>query len=586
MARFMNRIMMLSAKLLRSSAGNLTLVFSLLALPTIGLVGSTIEIGRVVSTRAEVQSALDAATLAGAREYVRDLNLSDEQREQNAIRFAQTYFDQYVSAKPGLASLTNVTRAFEIARDNVFRATSSVRMPTLIAVMVGINDVRILSRSAARAGTPLPIEIALVLDNTGSMERYIRDLRTAGLGLVDAVTEGAQADRVKIAVVPYVTTVNVGRLLSDSALDRDADSINHGKWFENRDVARLIDCNQRPIVPPGYSIVNRNGACYIVSPSRVNVFDLYSQMRNARWKGCLESQAAPYDTTDVPPDSGRPDTLYTPYFYPDTFRYANASGSQTIDGYNDYASDTQNYWSTSGANAVRHLEPFTAGGVPALSSREIAEYRAFNMLKYTAPVNVVEDRPASYGPNAACPTEAVPLTDDFDKVRNALRSMNFWYNSGTNTQIGMAWGWKFLSPTAPFTEGEPYGRAKKIVVLMTDGFNNIVTSAHQLNIAQGAPTTSDYSGIGHLRDGHFATLTGTEAQSELNDRLAQTCENAKAEGIVIYTVLFNYQSPDAEAFYRSCATASTYFYQADNASQLISVFRRIGESINQLQLIE
>lgn len=575
-----------ATELWKSSAGNLALVFALLALPIISLAGSTIEIGRVVGTRAEVQAALDAATLAGAREYVRDLNLEDDQREQNAIRVAGTYFDQYIRAKPSLALLTDVTRGFTVESDNVIRATSSARMPTLIAVMVGINDVQIVSRSAARAGTPLPIEIALVLDNTGSMARYIDDLRTAGLGLVDAVTENAQSQRVKIAVVPYVTSVNVGKLLNGSMLDRNGDSTNHGKWFENRDVARLIDCNQRPSVPAGYNIVNRGGVCYIVSPSHVNIFDLYDQTRNVRWKGCVESQTAPYDTTDAAPDSSNPDTLYTPYFYPDVFRYANLNGTVSQDGFNDYVSDTLNYFSTSGPNAVRHVEPFTAGGVPPLSSREIAEYRAFNILKYSATIIGVENQPSTSGPNAVCPTEIVPLTDDYNKVRNALRQMNYWYNSGTNTQIGMAWGWKLLSPTPPFTEGAHYGEARKIVVLMTDGFNNIVTSSHPLNINQGAPTTSDYSGIGHLRDGHFATVTGAQAQTELSNRLAQTCTNAKAKGILIYTVLFNFQSADAEAFYRSCATSPAYFYQADNSSQLISVFRRIGESINQLQLIE
>ncbi len=43
----------------------------------------------------------------------------------------------------------------------------------------------------------------------------------------------------------------------------------------------------------------------------------------------------------------------------------------------------------------------------------------------------------------------------------------------TSIGEGAAWGWRTLSPGAPFTEGRPYGAEEnqKVLVLMTDGQN-------------------------------------------------------------------------------------------------------------------
>jgi hypothetical protein len=53
--------------------------------------------------------------------------------------------------------------------------------------------------------------------------------------------------------------------------------------------------------------------------------------------------------------------------------------------------------------------------------------------------------------------------------------MRHWSGGGTNQAEGLAWGWRVLSPSAPFTEGRPYNDpsdpVRKVIVLMTDGEN-------------------------------------------------------------------------------------------------------------------
>ena len=57
-----------------------------------------------------------------------------------------------------------------------------------------------------------------------------------------------------------------------------------------------------------------------------------------------------------------------------------------------------------------------------------------------------------------------------------------------------AWGWRVLSPTPPFTEGEPFNAARdnvrKVIVLMSDGENT--------NVGSDVVMSSDYSAYNHL----------------------------------------------------------------------------------------
>ncbi|MGX5831209.1 hypothetical protein [Mesorhizobium sp. 43Arga] len=85
------------------------------------------------------------------------------------------------------------------------------------------------------------------------------------------------------------------------------------------------------------------------------------------------------------------------------------------------------------------------------------------------------------GPNTSCSTTAItPLTDvsttaGASAVKTAIDAMAA--DGATNVPEGMAWGWRTLSSTAPFTEGRPDTERgnDKVLIVLTDGANTYYT---------------------------------------------------------------------------------------------------------------
>ena len=151
--------------------------------------------------------------------------------------------------------------------------------------------------------------------------------------------------------------------------------------------------------------------------------------------------------------------------------------------------------------------------------------------------------------------------------------MRDWSGGGTNQAEGLAWGWRVLSPSPPFTEGAPYGpEVRKVIVLMSDGENT--------NVGSDPVFASDYSAYNHLglwRDYADGSLLGqliggilrgilppqyrrnihssSQYVSYVNSREAALCTNIKNAGIEIYTVIFRETDQATENLMRNCASA-------------------------------
>jgi hypothetical protein len=187
--------------------------------------------------------------------------------------------------------------------------------------------------------------------------------------------------------------------------------------------------------------------------------------------------------------------------------------------------------------------------------------------------------------------------------------MRHWSGGGTNQAEGLAWGWRVLSPTPPFTEGVAFNAAhdnvRKVIVLMSDGENT--------NVGYDPVMSSDYSAYGALgfwRDiangngvglGQLigAVLHGvlppqyrrnitssTNYVQYVNARQAQLCTNIKNDGIEIYAVIFRETDQTTENLMRNCATSPEHFFRADNAQELSEAFDAIGTGIGQLRLTD
>jgi Mg-chelatase subunit ChlD len=133
----------------------------------------------------------------------------------------------------------------------------------------------------------------------------------------------------------------------------------------------------------------------------------------------------------------------------------------------------------------------------------------------------------------------------------------------TYIPAGLMWGWAALTKSEPFTEAEDkvHGQpVRKIMVLMTDGFNTISSSV-------------PYDG------GHFAKDTAAA-----NANTTQLCENVKGAGIELYTVAFALTDPTIKKILEDCASAGGKYYDAATGTDLEEAFKKIAADFSPLRL--
>ncbi|AVO45426.1 TadE/TadG family type IV pilus assembly protein [Phreatobacter cathodiphilus] len=180
---------------------NVALLFSLAALPVFGVVGAAVDYTRVSRIQVQIQAALDSASLAVAKDS-RTLSASGLQEAANRA-FAGNFTPP--------ADLTLGTLG--VTRDgNTIRLAVSGSLQTTIAATLGVSSMPVSVISQTSWNEP-KIEIALVLDNTGSMawSGKMAALKAAALDLISELeATRVSADQVKIAVVPFATQVNIG----------------------------------------------------------------------------------------------------------------------------------------------------------------------------------------------------------------------------------------------------------------------------------------------------------------------------------------------------------------------------------------
>ena len=93
---------------------------------------------------------------------------------------------------------------------------------------------------------------------------------------------------------------------------------------------------------------------------------------------------------------------------------------------------------------------------------------------------------------------------------------------------GLAWGWRVLSPTVPFTQGAAYNDKKwrKVVVFMTDGENDVSNGTNTLN---GSVYTSYGYVTTTLAKNRFGTTNTNLAEPALDTKLLTVCSGIKAK---------------------------------------------------------
>lgn len=188
------------------------------------------------------------------------------------------------------------------------------------------------------------------------------------------------------------------------------------------------------------------------------------------------------------------------------------------------------------------------------------------------------------GPNKACPAPITPLIQSKSAVHAAISSMTPRLN-GTTSHVGLVWGWRVLSPrwrglwtgsADPANLPLDYDaeNMEKVIILLTDGQN------------YWSGNGAYYNAHGYIWDGRLGTTSWSAAMDIMNERTAQICENVKAAGIILYTILFQVNDPDTDRMYEECATTPAHYYNSPTNADLQVAFKKIAGELSNLRIAE
>ncbi|NKB57719.1 MAG: pilus assembly protein TadG [Alphaproteobacteria bacterium] len=450
--RVQNRVGRLFRAVGRSQRGGVLILWALAAIPVVIGVGAAVDVSRAYMAKSRLAFALDAAGLAAG---------AGGETEAEMRTIAEQYFAaNYREELPGTPSVPTL-----VVDGGVIKVSGTVTLEPTLLRLIGQGDFTV---AAAAEVLRKGLEVALVLDNTGSMRSSdkIGALRTASQDLVDILFANPElSSKLTVGIVPYAGTVNLGAA--------------------------------------GLSIISG------VTPAD------FSETDQEKWKGCVLARTYPDDVRDTPSGGGAD---WSQFFWP-----------------SEPPSSNSNTWPPASIVFVNNANDVT-------------------------------------GPNRACPTPVTPLTNDKGILDAAVGAMRAWRGGGTFSNVGMAWGWRVLSPEAPFTTGLPYETPgfDKVAILMTDGRNNYAGN--------------DYAAYEYLSEGNLGTTSSSAARTILNNRLAEVCTNMKAAGIIIYTITFLLTDEPTKTIYRNCASDDDKYFDSGNNAALQDTFNDIAEQLINLRV--
>ena len=506
----------------RDRSGNIATMFAIMVIPLIGLVGAAIDYSNAYRAKSRIQNALDATSLAVNRSI-------GTIPEKDLKKMAEATFLSNMGS--GISADLSKIDIKVTDREVTLAATTHVK--TLFMALLGVENMAVGASSRTVTGLQT-FEIALALDNSGSMYgSKIRDLRDAARALTDTMFAGKDtSDTVKISVVPFAAAVNVGP------------QYRNASWIDGNGVS--------PIHSENFT-------------TTANRFQLFDNIANAKWKGCVESRPQPLDVEDTTPDPSVPESYFVPMFAPDEPDSDNAGGEPAYNNYLDdnVSSKGKGKGKGKGGPTWAEAQGNTGKYKPGITAAIRAQYGT------------------EVGPNFLCDSNPITaLTNRKSDIVSALNTMNAY--GGTNIHEGVMWGWRTLTANAPFTEGLPDGTQHnhKIIVLMTDGENQMIGLNNE--------NKSMYSAYGFASQGRLRPPTSSSAalKQMMDERTQRACRNAKRAGILIYTILFDFNNGETRELLKNCASDKDKAFTADNGSELIATFQKIASELSALRIAE
>jgi Flp pilus assembly protein TadG len=550
---------------LRNDSGITAIMLSLTLPMLLMATGAAIDMTRLNREKTAFQAAVDSAVLAVASNDLSATGGLSGSALATRMTALQDLAKKYIDANYVANSSTTDNTVINVAVTNqsITLTASHTFYYALYSMVAGTTETLTSTSEVKKAMRP--VELTLVMDTTGSMASNgkLSGAKTAAHTLLNTLYGGTlaaypESEYIRTSIVPFAAAVR----LDTSAFDF---SMN---WIDTTGANPLSKLN--------------------FNDSTWNNFMAWGKMitngQPTQWNGCVEARANgtaasgdDYNQNDAVPNLSNGNTLFPAYFAADA-PVITTNGNTYTYGYSYVGTNTT---------------PNELTGLTNAQKTDVSDtgllYRQKNQAKYDG-FSIAAQAGSAQGPWSGCAgSKVVPLTFDRGHTESGIDAMVA--NGPTLIAEGLSWGWRVISPTAPFTQVEgtssiptaaisPYDdvRWRKIMVLMTDGDNDLGAGSYGYN-------GTIYSSYGRGRaspasTNRFGTTSDGAIMNALDTSMLNLCSKIKAKNIELFVASFGDGLSDTtKARLQSCASKPEDYTHATTNTQLQVFFDHIGQDV-------
>ena len=633
----------LLSRLRRDIRGNTLALVGAGLVPLTAIIGSGVDMSRAYMAKTRLQSACDAAALAGRRVMSNDSLTQAVTDEAN--RFFRFNFPQ------GLYDTASFTPTVTRPETGTVRVAASTTIPTTVMRMFGFTNLP-LNVTCDATLSFVNTDVMLVLDVTGSMAQSlggtpkIDALRDAVMALYDELAPiqaqlEANGMRLRYGIVPYSSTVNVGALIREADPDYLADNVSYRSRqlrYETPVYEGVTGPPEDPVVQVYGSSISqsdcdrygRNRSFGSFNPSATNGGGPPPATTWTRTYSNNESSGVDWGWSGASDTSGtsrscRRRYVQTDTNYPTPPRYG---WTQTI--YDEEVIDVSSFKL---GNAVTYMSRGTdlgfanGGTVP-----EPGQYDGFDLVvgaedMTTTPVTwngCIEERGTvddiRYSSGTSAPDGAhdldINLIPDEDDDATRWRPMIpqlYWRSNGGGSYSQMSstacpaaskrlQAWSRTAMESYINGLQPTGNTYHDIGMIwgarlissagifadsADTFNGMPVTRHIIFMTDGQlePSSSVYSSYGVETNDRRVTgsSTATGQYESHMQRFRMACNAAKNLSASVWVIAFG---TTLSADMQNCASNANQAFTSADRDQLIARFREIGANIGALRLTQ
>lgn len=303
----------------RDTRANMSTIFALSLVPVLASAGAAVDFGRLTLARTELQNALDAGVLS-----VNTMTVTTSDAAKTVVsNYVQTQLDKGTH-------LYDLNIIVTLSADGrTLSATASAKQKSSLMQVVGIKYGEINATSQVHIGLDNTVEMALVLDNTGSMaaNNKMTTLKSSANMLIDTLMSDPK-NKVRIGLVPFAQYVNVGTANRGASWLSNTTDYSTTSTTTVPGVCTAASCSTKQNVvgttnchPVTTSSTNDGVVTYTTKTVCDNVYGPPYQVcvpasctqtttktttTNYKWTGCVGSRNYPLNLTDDQPNSTWP----------------------------------------------------------------------------------------------------------------------------------------------------------------------------------------------------------------------------------------------------------------------------------------